>query len=190
MSRLGSGLGFLVMRRTVGFWLVLLSLTAACNNDGGSSAMTESPRACDAEPEVLTTPDGVDFVRTPDTCFADIADWPYEARYVELDGLRQAYVDEGSMGGPVVLLLHGQPTWSYLYRKMIPPLVEAGFRVIAMDHLGLGRSDKPTDIASYSYLGHGDRLLRFIQELELQDINLFAQDLGFGDRPALGRTES
>jgi len=154
--------------------LLLVPLTAAC--DGGDAPQVQ--RACDAEPEVLATASGVAFVRTPDACFAGLADWPYEPQYVELDGLRQAYIDEGPANGPLVLLLHGQPSWSYLYRKMIPPLVDAGFRVIAMDHLGLGRSDKPIEIRSYSYIGHNDRLLRFIQELDLQEINLFAQDWG------------
>lgn len=105
---------------------------------------------CDADPDVMTTVDGVDFVRTPDACFEDLPDWPYEPQYVEIDGLRQAYVDEGPADGEVVLLLHGQPSWSYLYRDMIPVLTDAGYRVIAMDHLGMGRSDKPTDIESYS----------------------------------------
>ncbi|MEQ9496666.1 MAG: haloalkane dehalogenase [Deltaproteobacteria bacterium] len=137
-----------------------------------------SARACDAEPEVLTTAEGVAFVRTPDACFAGLPDWPYAPQYVELDGLRQAYVDAGPSDGPVVLLLHGQPSWSYLYRKMIPVLADAGYRVIAMDHLGMGRSDKPVDIADYSYLGHYDRLLAFIEALALEDINLFVQDWG------------
>ncbi len=133
---------------------------------------------CSAEPEIMTTNTGVEFVRTPDACFEGLADWPYAPHYAEIDGLRQAYIDEGPADGSVVLLLHGQPSWSYLYRKMIPVLVEGGFRVIAMDHLGMGRSDKPVDIASYSYLGHNERLLSFIYELNLHDINLFVQDWG------------
>lgn len=126
----------------------------------------------------MTTKAGVAFVRTPDSCFQDLPGWPYAPRYVEIDGLRQAFVDEGPDDGPVVLLLHGQPSWSYLYRHMVPVLADAGFRVIAMDHLGMGRSDKPTDIGSYSYLGHFDRLVRFIERLDLRDVNLFAQDWG------------
>ena len=118
---------------------------------------------CDSEPVIRTTGAGVDFVRTPDSCFDSLPNWPYAPEYVEIDGLRQAYVDEGPADGPVVLLLHGQPSWSYLYRKMIPVLVDTGYRVVAMDHLGMGRSDKPIDIASYSYLGHSDRLERFIE---------------------------
>lgn len=131
-----------------------------------------------SEPEVRVTADGVEFVRTPDQAFEGLPEWPYPPNYVEIDGMRQAYVDAGPATGPVVLLLHGQPSWSYLYRKMIPVLSEAGYRVIAMDHLGLGRSDKPIDIEAYSYLGHADRLERFIEALDLRDINLFVQDWG------------
>ena len=143
-----------------------------------TTSVPEVEVECDAKPETLTTDDGVEFVRTPDSCFEALPDWPYEPRYVEIDGLRQAYVDEGPAEGKTVLLLHGQPSWSYLYRHMIPVLVEGGYRVIAMDHLGMGRSDKPTEITSYSYLGHNDRLQRFVEELELTDINLFGQDWG------------
>ncbi len=125
-----------------------------------------------------TTADRVEFVRTPDSCFGGLPGWPYKSRHVVIDGLRQAYVDEGRADGDVVLLLHGQPSWSYLYRKMIPVLVDAGYRVIAMDHLGMGRSDKPINIESYSYLGHFDRLERFIDKLRLTGINLFVQDWG------------
>jgi len=133
---------------------------------------------CFDDPVIMTASDGTEFVRTPDSCFADLPDWPYEPQYVEIDGLRQAYVDEGPEDGPVVLLLHGQPSWSYLYRDMIPVLADAGYRVIAMDHLGMGRSDKPIDVEDYSFLNHADRLAQFIQELDLEDINLFAQDWG------------
>ena len=153
--------------------LVLLSVLVGCDGDGAAS----SP-ACDSEPVIQSTAEGIDFVRTPDACFDGLPDWPYEPSYVEIDGLRQAYAEAGPADGPVVLLLHGQPSWAYLYRKMIPVLADAGFRVIAMDHLGMGRSDKPIDIASYSYLGHNDRLLRFIEALDLTDINLFVQDWG------------
>ena len=129
-------------------------------------------------PEILTTNAGIEFVRTPAARFENLPDWPYDYKYVEIDGLRQAYAEAGPADGPVVLLLHGQPSWSYLYRKMMPVLAEAGYRAIAMDHLGMGRSDKPIDIDDYSYLGHYDRLERFIQLLGLSDINLFVQDWG------------
>ncbi len=128
--------------------------------------------------DTLTTAEGVQFVRTPDEHFANLSDWPYPYQYVEINGLRQAYAEAGPADGEVVLLLHGQPSWSYLYRKMIPILADAGYRVIAMDHLGFGRSDKPIDIDAYSYLGHYNRIVRFIELLNLRDINLFAQDWG------------
>ena len=152
--------------------------TDVASADDGTADDGTADTACDAEPVLRTTDAGIEFVRTPQECFADLQDWPYQPQYVELDGLRQAYVDEGPPDGPVVLLLHGQPSWSYLYRKMIPVFVEAGYRTIAMDHLGMGRSDKPTDIGDYSYLGHYDRLLRFIEALDLRDINVFVQDWG------------
>ncbi|MEO1171692.1 MAG: haloalkane dehalogenase [Myxococcota bacterium] len=156
-------------------WAMTAALVTAlmgCDSD------SDNEQACNAEPEVLVTAAGVEFVRTPDSCFEDLPDWDYAAEYVEIDGLRQAYVDEGPQDGPVVLLLHGQPSWSYLYRKMIPGLTNAGYRVIAMDHVGMGRSDKPTSLDYYSYVGHADRLQRFIEELDLRDINLFVQDWG------------
>jgi haloalkane dehalogenase len=134
--------------------------------------------ACDSEPVPLTTSAGVEFLRTPDSCFAGIPDWPYEPKYFEIDGLRQAYVDEGPADGEVILLLHGQPSWSYLYRFMIPSFVESGYRVIAMDHLGMGRSDKPVDLGAYSFDGHVDRLVQFVDGLDLNGANLFAQDWG------------
>ncbi|MEM9931184.1 MAG: alpha/beta fold hydrolase, partial [Bacteroidota bacterium] len=105
-------------------------------------------------------------------------DWLYVLRYLAIDGLRQAYADEGLADGEVVLLLHGQPSWSYLYRHMIPPLVQAGYRVIAMDHLGMGRSDKPIDPDYYTFSDYVHRLQKLIRRLELQDINLFVQDWG------------
>ena len=126
----------------------------------------------------LIRPEGVEFVRTPSGCFQDLPGFPHELKSVDIDGLHQGYVDEGPADAPVVLLLHGQPTWAFLYRKMIPVLVDAGYRAIAMDHLGMGYSDKPIDIADYSYLGHIDRLEKFIEALGLRDITLFAQDWG------------
>lgn len=136
------------------------------------------PLNCDSKPVIMTTVDGVEFVRTPDERFDNLPDFPYEGRYVEIDGLRQGYVDEGPIDADPVLLLHGQPSWSYLYRKMIPVLAEGGQRVVAMDHLGMGRSDKPINIEDYSYLGHIDRLEQFIIALDLQNITLFCQDWG------------
>jgi len=150
--------------------ILLLALAVGCKNS--------TPVEVEVEEVILTTNAGIQFVRTPEDRFTGLPDFPYEAKYVEIDGLRQAFVEDGPVEGDVVLLLHGQPSWSYLYRKMIPVLADAGHRVIAMDHLGMGRSDKPIDIESYSYLGHCNRLERFIEGLGLSDINLFVQDWG------------
>jgi haloalkane dehalogenase len=84
-----------------------------------------------------------EVLRTPEDCFFNLPDYPFAAHYTELGGLRIAHVDEGPRDGPIVLLMHGEPAWSYLYRKMIPVLVSAGLRVIAPDLVGFGRSDKP-----------------------------------------------
>ena len=161
-------------------WLCLayaVASTLGCG-DTSSSSGPQQQLDCDADPIIRTTDQGVEFVRTPTGCFEDLPDFAYELKSVEIDGLRQGYVDEGPADAPVVLLLHGQPTWAFLYRKMIPVLVDAGYRAIAMDHLGMGYSDKPTDIADYSYLGHIDRLEKFINALGLRDITLFGQDWG------------
>ena len=132
----------------------------------------------DSKLEILTTFNGVEFVRTPDSFFENLPDWPYEAKYVEINGLRQAYAEAGPTDGEVVLLLHGQPSWSYLYRKMIPVFSDAGYRVIAMDHLGMGRSDKPIDLEYHSYDNHVYRLEQFIEKLQLENITAFVQDWG------------
>ena len=101
----------------------------------------------------------MEALRTPESRFAELSDFPFEPHYVTLaNGLRLHYVDEGPTGGPVVVLLHGQPTWSYLYRTVIPPLVRHGLRVMAPDMIGFGRSDKPTSRSDYSVTGHIDAL--------------------------------
>ena len=127
---------------------------------------------------ILTTADGRDFVRTPDACFDNLPDFPFEPHYVEVDGLRMHYVDEGHKDSEVVLLLHGQPDWSYLYRKMIPQIVESGYRVIAPDMIGMGRSDKPTDIHTHTVYAHAAWWLDLINELALERITFFGQDWG------------
>jgi haloalkane dehalogenase len=121
----------------------------------------------------------MEALRTPDECFAGLTDWPYEPHYVEVgDGLRMAYVDEGPRDADPVLLLHGEPSWSYLYRKMIPPLVEAGHRVVAPDLIGFGRSDKPTAIGDYTYERHVAWTTSLVDQLDLREITLFCQDWG------------
>lgn len=114
----------------------------------------------------------------PDSCFASLADFDFEPNYLELDGLRMHYVDEGPADGDVILLLHGQPSWAYLYRKMIPVLSEAGFRVIAVDHIGMGRSDKPVDPSIHIYEQHVQWLKDFVDAAGLNNITLFVQDWG------------
>jgi haloalkane dehalogenase len=125
-----------------------------------------------------TTSTGVSFLRTPEERFANLPDFLYEPNYLDVAGLRMAYISEGPDVGPVMLCLHGEPTWSYLYRFMIPVFVQAGFRVIAPDLIGFGRSDKPTERSSYTYGGHVDWMTSFIQQLGLQDVTLFCQDWG------------
>ncbi len=155
-----------------------LASIAACVGLASCASEPDAAPGCAAEPQLRSTPEGVEFVRTPDACFDALPDWNYAPRYVEIDGLRQAFIDEGPEDGEVVLMLHGQPSWSYLYRRMVPVLVDSGYRVIAMDHLGMGRSDKPTAVEYYSYLLHGERLEQFIVDLDLRDITLFVQDWG------------
>ena len=118
------------------------------------------------------------ILRTPDSCFDGLPDFPWTPRYAETsDGLRMAYLDEGS--GPVVLLLHGEPSWSFLYRRMIPVFVEAGCRVIAPDLIGFGRSDKPADLADYTYARHVEWLRSVVLDtLDLNDITMVCQDWG------------
>jgi haloalkane dehalogenase len=126
----------------------------------------------------------MDALRTPDERFDGLVDWPYAPHHadVEADGsgpLRMAYVDEGPADGPVVVLLHGEPSWSYLYRSMIGPLAAAGMRVVAPDLIGFGRSDKPTAREDYTYARHvgWTRHLLF-DTLHLERILLFGQDWG------------
>jgi len=113
--------------------------------------------------------------RTPDDRFADLPGFPFEPHYVEINGMRIHYVDEGE--GETVLCLHGEPTWSYLYRKVIPPLA-AQHRVVAMDFVGFGRSDKPTEIDDYTYARHVQWMSAWIEQLDVRRINLFCQDWG------------
>ena len=101
-----------------------------------------------------TLPTVTEILRTPDSRFAAVPDFPWTPKFAEVGGLRIAYVDEGPRDAEIVLLMHGEPTWSFLYRKMIPVLLAAGHRVIAPDLVGFGRSDKPARAADYSYLNH------------------------------------
>jgi haloalkane dehalogenase len=117
-----------------------------------------------------------DVFRTPDERFDSLPGYDFEPHYVDVDGLRIHYVDEGS-GRPVVCF-HGEPTWAYLYRKVARPLLDAGERVVAVDMPGFGRSDKPTDIGWYSYERHCEHVFAVLAGLDLQDATVVVQDWG------------
>ncbi len=114
-------------------------------------------------------------IRTPDDCFKNLPDFPFHPHYVEVNGLRVHYIDEGQ--GEVILCLHGEPSWSYLYRKMIP-ILSRNYRVLAMDFVGFGRSDKFTERSEYSFQMHYDTVVGFINALGLEWITLVVQDWG------------
>lgn len=118
-------------------------------------------------------------LRTPDDRFANLPGWPYAPRYLDVDGMRLHYVDEGPRDAEVTALcLHGEPSWAYLYRKMIPVFTAAGLRVVAPDFFGFGRSDKPVDDGWYGFERHRDTVLRLIESLDLKHVMLVCQDWG------------
>jgi len=117
----------------------------------------------------------IEMTRTPEERFFGLPGFPYAPHYVEINGGRLHYVDEGE--GETILCLHGEPTWSYLYRKMIPPLKQ-NYRIIAPDFFGFGRSDKFTRVKDYSFYMHYRTLIRFMEKLELKDVTLVVQDWG------------
>jgi haloalkane dehalogenase len=117
-------------------------------------------------------------LQTPDERFRDLPGWTFPPRYVRVGGLRIHYVEAGPADAPPVLLLHGEPSWSYLYRTMIPPIAAAGFRAIAPDLVGFGRSDKPARRRDYTYARHVAWLRGFIEALDLRGTTLICQDWG------------
>ena len=120
----------------------------------------------------------MDVLRTPDERFADLPDFPFAPHYIDVDSVRMHYLDEGPADGDVVLLLHGEPSWSYLYRWMIPVLADAGLRAVAVDLVGFGRSDKPARREDYTYQSHVDWTWAAIEGIGLTDITLVCQDWG------------
>lgn len=125
----------------------------------------------------------MDVVRTPDERFEGLEGYTFEPHYIEIadgDGgkLRVHYVDEGPADAPPILLLHGEPTWSYLYRKMIPGLVAAGHRAVAPDLVGFGKSDKPAKKSDFTFARHLEWMLEIVEGLDLRRITLFCQDWG------------
>jgi haloalkane dehalogenase len=124
----------------------------------------------------------INALRTPEARFHDLPDYPFAPNYRDdlagYPGLRMHYLDEGASNARVALCLHGQPTWSYLYRKMVPGLVAAGYRVIAPDMFGFGRSDKPVEDALYTFDFHRKSLIAFIRALDIGRVTLVCQDWG------------
>ncbi|MFZ0014169.1 MAG: haloalkane dehalogenase [Acidimicrobiia bacterium] len=124
----------------------------------------------------------IEALRTDDVRFDSIPDWPYQPRYVDdlvgYEGLRMHFVDEGPRDAPIYLCLHGEPTWAYLYRRMMPIFLETGARVVAPDLFGFGRSDKPIDDAAYTWDFHRGSLLALVEHLGLEEMTLVVQDWG------------
>lgn len=118
------------------------------------------------------------ILRTPEARFANLPDFPWTPHYTDVGGLRIAAIDEGPRDAPVVLLMHGEPAWSFLYRKMIPVLLQAGYRVVAPDLVGFGRSDKPALRSDYAYLNHVLWMQAWLQAVDLRHATLFCQDWG------------
>lgn len=118
-------------------------------------------------------------LRTPDSRFTDLPDFDYEPRYADVGDLRMAYVEAGPADGEPVLLLHGEPSWSFLYRKLLPVLADAGLRAIAPDLIGFGRSDKPAELTDHSYARHVDWVRAFaFDALDLRNVTVVGQDWG------------
>jgi tRNA(adenine34) deaminase len=125
----------------------------------------------------------IPHLRTPDACFDQLPGYPWGSHYIDslpaLGGLRMHYLDEGPRGAPLTwLCLHGNPAWSYLYRRMLPAFIAAGHRVVAPDMPGFGKSDKPTQVAQHTFSWHRQVLLEFVEALDLQRLNLVVQDWG------------
>lgn len=125
----------------------------------------------------------MDVLRTPDSRFENLEGYPFAPHYVDVTAsdtpsLRMHYVDEGPPTGSPIVLLHGEPTWSYLYRTMVPPLSGAGHRVLAPDLIGFGKSDKPANRADYTYLRHVEWVTSWFEKLDLREVTLVVQDWG------------
>ncbi len=118
----------------------------------------------------------MDAIRTPDEVLEGLPDFPYAPHYREVDGLRLAHIDEGD--GPPVIMFHGEPTWSFLWRKVLPPVRDAGFRVICPDAVGFGRSDKPTDRDWYTYDRHCEMAATLLEDLDIRGATFVVHDWG------------
>ena len=120
----------------------------------------------------------MEILRTPEERFFGLSDYPFEPHYIQCDEVRIHYLDEGVSEDETVLLLHGEPSWAYLYRKMIPIIAGAGYRVVVPDLVGFGKSDKPANQEDYTYQKHVDWIMSLVLELDLRNITLFCQDWG------------
>jgi haloalkane dehalogenase len=139
----------------------------ACPTTVPSKRNTAGRRRIAAVPE---------FVRTPEDAFAGLPDFPFDPHYREVEDLRLAHIDEGE--GPPVLFMHGEPTWSFLWRHLIGPVCDAGYRAIAPDMVGFGRSDKPVDIGWYSYDRHVAYAATILEHLDLRGATIVVHDWG------------
>jgi haloalkane dehalogenase len=133
----------------------------------------------------------MDVLRTPDERFENLPGYGFAPHFVDVAGMRMHYVDEGPRDGQVVLMLHGEPSWCYLYRKMVPIVTGAGLRAVAPDLIGFGRSDKPASQDDYTYAAHVAWMTAFVEALDLRGITLVCQDWGglIGLRVAAERSE-
>ena len=118
------------------------------------------------------------ILRTPDEFFIDLKDYPFKPNYMMIGDTRVHYLDEGPKDGEIIFLLHGEPAWSYLFRKMIPTLTDAGYRVIAPDMIGFGKSDKYISTDMYTHQMHVDTMLELVTRLDLQNITAHVHDWG------------
>lgn len=163
------------------YWLVFLFVFFSCSD---SEKEEELENAIEIEAKsgvVATDPNFGDILRTPIEQFENLQDCPFKANYVDVGEeapLMMHYIDEGSANGKVVLLMHGNPAWSYLVRKLVPILIEKGYRVIAPDLIGFGKSDKPINRSAHTYDNHVKWTTTFIQKLDLKNITLHCQDWG------------
>jgi haloalkane dehalogenase len=156
----------------------LAALVGCANNEESSTSATDLP-STSTSTTTTAVPATPEFVRTPEDRFEGLVGFDYEPHYINTaEGLRLHYLDEGSGDAGVALLLHGEPTWCYLYRNVIPTLAAAGFRCIAPDHIGFGKSDKVTDDDWYTLDAHVATLHGVIEDLDLSQITLVCQDWG------------
>ncbi|MHA1239700.1 MAG: haloalkane dehalogenase [Promethearchaeota archaeon] len=118
------------------------------------------------------------LLSTPEERFENLPDFTFNPHFIKVDGINIHYLDEGNKQAEVILLMHGEPSWSFLYRHMIPILVKAGFRILAPDLVGFGRSDKPTEQNDHTYLKHVEWMTKWLKLLDLRKVTLFCQDWG------------